>query len=370
MSYTPWQWAAMATLATLVLFLLQLLVISTLLPSAEPLLPPLEEEAEPAPWHEELQQLTKRLEGLEASSRTAGELEARGEARVLELEGRLDRSTARLGQVEARVGEVATLARGQGEGAREEVRSLKEEMEVLKGDLLKVKTEGVKGEVEMKVGEKVVEDVVEDVVETVVTRVMEEVQKSITVKEENLKGILHKEIEKMKSEVVIPEKGDETNDQDKKVFEEMAEEVARLRMLVEAREEEEVGEVDWAGEEVGGRVTSSSPSSPLAALPSLHLLGLPIWWGSNTAQAVLQVNMSSYLNFSPIICAPGGRGVWAVLGDGGGPGPPHHRPGQAAPRHRGLHPARLAHTQPHLSAQVNTWPPGHLTSWPPEHLAT
>ena len=164
MSYTPWQWAAMATLATLVLFLLQLLVISTLLPSAEPLLPPLEEEAELAPWHEELQQLTKRLEGLEASSRTAGELEARGEARVLELEGRLDRSTARLGQVEARVGEVATLARGQGEGAREEVRSLREEMEVLKGDLLKVKTEGVKGEVEMKVGEKVVEDVVEDVV--------------------------------------------------------------------------------------------------------------------------------------------------------------------------------------------------------------
>jgi len=106
------------------------------------------------------------------------------------------------------------------------------------------------------------------VVETVVTRVMEEVQKSITVKEENLKGILHKEIEKMKSEVVFLEKGDETNDQDKKVVEEMA-------------------------EEVGGRVTSSSPSSPLAALPSLHLLGLPIWWGSNTAQAVLQAGVES-----------------------------------------------------------------------------
>ena len=76
-TYTPWQWAAMATLATLVLFLLHLLVISTLLPSGEPLLPPLEEVAELAPWQEGLHQLAGRLEGLEAASRVAGGLEAR-----------------------------------------------------------------------------------------------------------------------------------------------------------------------------------------------------------------------------------------------------------------------------------------------------
>ena len=98
----------MATLATLVLFLLQLLVISTLLPSGEPLLPPLEEVAELAPWQEGLHQLAGRLEGLEAASRVAGGLEARVEARVearlVELEARLDRSMARVAQVEARVG--------------------------------------------------------------------------------------------------------------------------------------------------------------------------------------------------------------------------------------------------------------------------
>ena len=92
--------------------------------------------------------------------------------------------------------------------------------------------------------------------ETVVSRVMEEVQKTEKVKEENIKWILNKEIEKVKSELVIPEKSDEANEQDKKVIEEMAEEVARLGRLVEAREEE-VGEVDWAGEEVGGHAVIS-----------------------------------------------------------------------------------------------------------------
>jgi len=45
---------------------------------------------------------------------------------------------------------------------------------------------------------------------------------------------------------------------------------------------------DWASEEAGGMVVESSAGYPLASLPTLTVLGLPIWWSSNLPSLALR----------------------------------------------------------------------------------
>merc|ERR1719357_1967856 len=45
---------------------------------------------------------------------------------------------------------------------------------------------------------------------------------------------------------------------------------------------------DWASEEAGGMVVDSSAGYPLASLPTLTVLGLPIWWSSNLPSLALR----------------------------------------------------------------------------------
>lgn len=73
---------------------------------------------------------------------------------------------------------------------------------------------------------------------------------------------------------------------------EMMERIQRVEEIASDKTSPEVTEApleDWASEEAGGRVVESSAGFPPASLPTLTVLGLPIWWSSNLPSLALRM---------------------------------------------------------------------------------
>jgi len=89
----------------------------------------------------------------------------------------------------------------------------------------------------------------------------------------------------------LTEKMEEVKSFEKKENE-MMKRIQRLEEIASDKTNPEVTEAlleDWASEEAGGRVMESSAGFLPASLPTLTVLGVPIWWSSNLPSLALRM---------------------------------------------------------------------------------
>jgi len=293
-----WQWTAIAALGVAALFLLQLLVISTVMAPgqdlAEPLvgIDPLWEERE-----DKVKILEEKVLRLQEQLSLQQGKEAMIENTIKEKFDKFENSQLALGKkVDNAFG--ANVADENVRLIAEELKGLEIRMKTV--ETMKHHSEEGEGKVE-KLAPSLVREVKElamSVASKTTDSVIETKVKDFGKGQELKVADIQKEVENLVQETVkehLAGQIEDTMSIERRERQAMMDRIHKVEELAAKRTESPPKVVstvtplqDWASEEAGGIVVESSAGYPLASLPTLTVLGLPIWWSSNLPSLALR----------------------------------------------------------------------------------
>jgi len=274
----------MAALGVLALFLLQLLVISMVMAPREDLGKVLE-DFDPL-WEDPVKSLEERI--VQQHNQLAL-VESREAANSKIMREKLDQFENILLAFGKKVdkGVDATVT-------GDDVRFITEELKDLKWRIMDVENrEEIKGG---GVGEEMMTELARKIaVETVANEMRGHMEAKISDYMQNLVSKNKVQMKTLAQEMVnekLLEKLEEVRSIEKEDKKEIMNRIERMEEMATLLQDPGVTEAsleDWASEEAGGRVVESSAGFLPASLPTLTVLGIPIWWSSNLPSLALRM---------------------------------------------------------------------------------
>jgi len=290
-------WTAIAALGVAALFLLQLLVISTVMAPSQDLadslvgIDPLWEERE-----DKVKILEEKVLRLQEQLSLQQDREAMIENTIREKLDQFENSQLALGKKMDNVG--ANVA-------DEDIRLIAEELKGLEIRMTTVETMKYHSEEGEGKVEELAPSLVREVKELAMSVASKTTDSVIETKVENFAksqelkvADIQKEVENLVQETVkehLAGQIEDTMSIERRERQAMMDRLHKVEALAAERTESPPKVVstvtplqDWASEEAGGMVVESSAGYPLASLPTLTVLGLPIWWSSNLPSLALR----------------------------------------------------------------------------------
>jgi len=272
----------MAALGVLALFLLQLLVISMVMAPKEDL-DKILEDVDPL-WEDSVNSLEEKFVLLQNQLVLVESREAANSKVMREKLDQFENVLLAFGK-KVDKGVDATVT-------GDDVRFITEELKDLRSRIVDVE----KREESSEGGEEMVKDLARNAaIETVANQMRGEISDHMQNLVSKNKVEMKTFAQNMVNEKLI-EKLEEVRSIEMKEKREMMNRIERMEELAtELKDDQENSGVteapleDWASEEAGGRVVESSAGFPPASLPTLTVLGLPIWWSSNLPSLALRM---------------------------------------------------------------------------------
>jgi len=277
----------MAALGVLALFLLQLLVISMVMAPREDLGKILE-DVDPL-WEEQEDSVKKLEERFVLLQNQVALVESQQAADSMVVREKLEQFENILLALGKKMDKEVDAT-----STRDDIRLITEELKDIKSRIVDVEKRELPsrgGEVEEEMVKELARSVAK---ETVANQMRGEVEMKIGDHMQNMASKNKVELEAFAQEMVnekLSEKMEEVESFEKKENE-MMKRIQRLEENASDKTNPEVTEAlleDWASEEAGGRVMESSTGFPPASLPTLTVLGVPIWWSSNLPSLALKM---------------------------------------------------------------------------------
>jgi len=277
----------MAALGVLALFLLQLLVISMVMAPREDLGKILE-DVDPL-WEEQEDSVKRMEEKFVLLQNHVALVESREAANGKVVREKLEQFENILLALGKKVDKEvdATSTGGDIQLITEELKDIKSRIVDVEKKEMPSRGDGV--------GEDMVKELARNVAkETVANQMRDEMETKIGAHMQNLVSENKVELKVFAQEMVnekLIEKMEKMRSFETKE-KEMMKRIQRVEEIASDKTSPEVTEApleDWASEEAGGRVMESSTGFPPASLPTLTVLGVPIWWSSNLPSLALKM---------------------------------------------------------------------------------
>lgn len=277
----------MAALGVLALFLLQLLVISMVMAPREDLGKILE-DVDPL-WEEQEDSVKRMEEKFVLLQNHVALVESREAAKGKVVREKLEQFENILLALGKKVDKEvdATSTGGDIQLITEELKDIKSRIVDVEKKEMPRRGDGV--------GEEMVKELARNVAkETVANQMRDEMETKIGAHMQNLVSENKVELKVFAQEMVnekLIEKMEKMRSFETKE-KEMIKRIQRVEEIASDKTSPEVTEAlleDWASEEAGGRVMESSTGFPPASLPTLTVLGVPIWWSSNLPSLALKM---------------------------------------------------------------------------------
>lgn len=277
----------MAALGVLALFLLQLLVISMVMAPREDLGKILE-DVDPL-WEEQEDSVKRMEEKFVLLQNHVALVESREAANGKVVREKLEQFENILLALGKKVDKEvdATSTGGDIQLITEELKDIKSRIVDVEKKEMPRRGDGV--------GEEMVKELARNVAkETVANQMRDEMETKIGAHMQNLVSENKVELKVFAQEMVnekLIEKMEKMRSFETKE-KEMMKRIQRVEEIASDKTSPEVTEApleDWASEEAGGRVMESSTGFPPASLPTLTVLGVPIWWSSNLPSLALKM---------------------------------------------------------------------------------